>query len=104
MAATKRFAFIDGLSGLFVSKQRASPTNVGERILSSPSLDVVSEEIRGAIQALKDASGGSKVLLVVDQLDLLLAAGGDQIDAVNVGEMLMGWREVCGRCETHSSQ
>jgi elongator complex protein 6 len=102
LAAKKRFYFVDGLSGLFVSKQRALPTKVGERILESPSLAVVSEEIRGAIQALKDADGGSKVLLVVDQLDLLLAAGGDQIGVVNVGEMLMGWREVCSRGEIHS--
>jgi len=34
------------------------------------------------------------VVLVIDQLDLLLAAGGDQIGAVAIGEMLMGLREV----------
>jgi len=32
--------------------------------------------------------------LIIDQLDLMLAAGGEQIRAVNIGEMLTGLQEV----------
>ena len=95
LGAKKRFAFVDGLSGLFVPKQQKSlPTRVGEKVLSNPELASVTKEVLQTIQQMKEATGGSKVLLVIDQLDLILAAGGDRIDAVNLGEMLMGWREV----------
>lgn len=87
---------MDGLSGLFVPKQqRGAPLRVGEKILSSPELESVSVEVQKAIHLLKAASEGSKVILVVDQLDLLLAAGGNGVGIVGLGEMLMGWREVC---------
>jgi elongator complex protein 6 len=44
---------------------------------------------------LKDTERGGNVILIVDQLDLLLAAGGDEITAMSLGEMLLGLREVC---------
>lgn len=84
---------MDGLSGLFLPK---TSTGGGEKhILSSPELEPVSGEIWRTIQSLKNVGGG-KVVLMIDQLDLLLAAGGDQIGAVKLGEMLTGLREVCG--------
>jgi elongator complex protein 6 len=86
---------VDGLSGLFLPKQQmAMVGKSGEKILSNPALTSVSEEIRDAIQTLKDGQQGHKIVLVIDQLDLLLASGGDQIGAVGLGEMLMGLREV----------
>jgi elongator complex protein 6 len=95
LAAKKRFQFVDGLSGLFLPKQlRAAPGRVGEKILSEPSLASVSRELHNAAQALRNSEGAGKTLLVVDQLDLLLAAGGDQIGSVNLGDMLMSLREV----------
>jgi elongator complex protein 6 len=96
LAVKKRFAFVDGLSGLFLPKQQKSLSGSGgERILSKSDLTSVSEEIRQAIEGLKggqDSSG--RVLLVIDQVDLLLAAGGNQVTAIGLGEMLMGLREV----------
>ncbi len=91
---------MDGLSGIFVPKtHRTAVGRVWEKILSSPWLAYVSEEILGSIQSLKvSQSEGGKVLLVIDQLDLLLAAGGEQIGAVGLGDMLMGLREVCLQC------
>lgn len=82
------------MSGLFLPKQKAVPVKARETTLGSPDFASVSGEILRACQALQDAEGAGKLLLVVDQLDLLLAAGGDQIGAVNVSEMLMGFREV----------
>jgi len=83
---------VDGLTGLFLPK--TSVENARENALSSSDLAEVSGEIQRTIQSLKDANGGGKVVLVIDQPDLLLAAGGDQIGAVAIGEMLMGLREV----------
>jgi elongator complex protein 6 len=62
--------------------------------LSSPDLAIVSGEIQNVIRSLKDANGEGNVVLVIDQLDLLLAAGGDHVGAVDLGEMLIGLREV----------
>lgn len=95
-AAKKRFMFIDGLSGLFTPKhgKPMSSSKGGDKILVNSGLGRVSEEIHAAIEAMKTSPGGSKVLLVVDQLDLLLAAGGEDINAMNIGEMLVGFRDV----------
>jgi len=91
---------VDGLSGLFVPKiQRAAVGRVGEKVLTNSALGNVSEEISGSIRNLKASQGdGGRVLLVIDQLDLLLAAGGEHINAVNLGDMLMGFREVRLKC------
>lgn len=95
LVAKKRFQFVDGLSGLFLPKQlRAAPGRVGEKTLSDPSLASVSRDLQNAIQPLRNSEGAGKTLLVVDQLDLLLASGGDQIGSVNLGDMLMSLREV----------
>ena len=92
---------MDGLSGLFLPKQqqRNAPTPLrgssGEKkILINPELQSISGEVQKAIEGLKEGSPGCKVVLVVDQLDLLLAAGGDGVGAIGLGEVLMGWREV----------
>ena len=61
-------------------------------MLSNPGLESVAMEIQNGIEALQ---GTGKVLLVIDQLDLLLAAGGERVDAVGLEDMLMGIREVC---------
>ncbi|CZR63932.1 uncharacterized protein PAC_13829 [Phialocephala subalpina] len=94
LAAKKRFAFVDGLSGLFLPRQqKASSAKVASNILTNLVLQNVSHEIINVAKTLRDSEGGVQVLLVVDQLDLLLAAGGDAVGAVSVGEMLMGLRE-----------
>jgi elongator complex protein 6 len=84
---------VDGLSGLFLPKQRALSGRGGEKILNSSDLTALYGELQQAIQSLGDAG---RVLLVVDQLDLVLATGGDRVGAVALGEMLLGLREVCG--------
>lgn len=82
---------MDGLTGLFLPK--ISAVRSEENTLCSPEFAAVSREIQRAIQGLKDTDE-SNIVLVIDQLDLLLAVGGGQIGAVNLGEMLMGLREV----------
>lgn len=94
---------MDGLSGLFVPKQQRGGAlrDSGEKFLSSPKLESVFREVQKAIHDLKEGSVGCKVLLVVDQLDLLLAAGGEGVGAVGLGEMLMELREVCATFHGH---
>lgn len=69
----------------------------GHAVLRSSDLSIVSQDLSNAISQLDGGQkqGGSKVALVVDQLDLLLAAGGEQVSAGKLMEMLMGLREVC---------
>ncbi|KAL2065626.1 hypothetical protein VTL71DRAFT_3296 [Oculimacula yallundae] len=91
----KRFSFVDGLSSLFLPRQpSAAARRGGENVLSSPNLESVTKEIQGSIEALQTSQGGSRVLLVIDQLDLLLAAGGEKMSAVEVSNMLTGLREI----------
>lgn len=80
------------MSGLFLPK--SSSGREGEKILSDTEFAPVSTEIKRTIQNLKHAEGGRNIILVIDQIDLLLAAGGDQIGAVNLEDMLMDLREV----------
>jgi elongator complex protein 6 len=94
VAAKKRFTFIDGLSGLFLPSQGKAATTKEARVLNSPRLSSVSEEIKGAIQTLKNSEGGGRVFLIIDQLDLLLAAGGADIGPVDLQNMLVELQEV----------
>ncbi|KUJ14391.1 uncharacterized protein LY89DRAFT_137598 [Mollisia scopiformis] len=94
LAAKKRFVFVDGLSGLFLSKQqKASPAKGGNVTLSNSGLESVSEAIHNDAKTLRHSQGTTKIMLIVDQLDLLLAAGGDAVNAVGLGDLLLGLRE-----------
>lgn len=86
------------MSGLFLPGQEKPNLRKSENNLTTftiPSLVNVSEVIQNAIKTLKDTQGTAKIVLIVDQLDLLLAAGGDIVSAVEIGELLMNLREVC---------
>ena len=77
---------------MFLSKPKVT-TKAGETFLNDSNLNHVHAEIEKSIQMLNE--GGGKVVLVIDQLDLLLAAGGDQISVGALGDMLLRLREVC---------
>lgn len=72
-----RFAFVDGLGG----------GRGGERDAAG--------DVGRAVDSLLGA-GAERVVLVVDQVDLMLAAAGGEVSWGDVREMLMGLREVCG--------
>lgn len=96
LALKKRFAFVDGLSGLFLHRQPSATVRTGwEKILVQPGLENVAKEIQDSIEALQSSQVPGRLLLVIDQLDFLLAARGDEVGAVKLEEMLMGLREVC---------
>lgn len=96
MEANKKFGFVDGLSGLYLPAQKPLPRGGGQKVLLHPNLEAISRQIQQAVQQLNGQDDQSRVLLVIDQLDLLLATGGTQVGAVEVGDMLLGLREVRG--------
>jgi len=83
------------LSGLFIPKEKAI-SHAGVKVLSNSNLSYVSGEIEQAIQVLQE--GGGRVVLVIDQLDFLLAASGNQASTVALADMVMGLREVRPSC------
>lgn len=86
---------MDGLSGLFLPKQRRTdPRRAGSTTSTIPSLANVSNIIQDAVKSLRDTNGSAKILLIVDQLDLVLASGGDGVGAVDLEELLTNLREV----------
>ncbi|KAG9245354.1 hypothetical protein BJ878DRAFT_21889 [Calycina marina] len=91
LIASKKFAFVDGLSGLF-SPNQAPTTRSGEILLRDSELSYVSGELQQSIRSLSE--GGGKVIMIIDQLDLLLAAGGDQVSVEGVCDKLLELREL----------
>ncbi|RDA91446.1 hypothetical protein CP533_6270 [Ophiocordyceps camponoti-saundersi (nom. inval.)] len=82
----RRFAFVDGLSGLFVSP----PKNSSDRILTSPDLSYVMTNI---IQALDhDVDASPRKVLIIDQIDVLVATTGLASEAMQ--SALLSLREV----------
>jgi len=95
LATQGRFAFVDGLSGLFLPGTEMGKD--GEVVLKSAEPGRVYEDILGAVRPLQiegDGSHSGKVLLILDALDLLLATAGLNASPVRLGDMLMDLREV----------
>ncbi|KAI9788186.1 MAG: hypothetical protein M1835_002406 [Candelina submexicana] len=91
-----QFTFIDGLTTLFavdgtesLSSQRTHAAATPQAVLDDPTAAGVGATI---LRQVKVARNG-RVLLVLDQPDLLLAATEDDIGAVGMMAMIMGLRE-----------
>ncbi|KAI2619736.1 hypothetical protein GGR54DRAFT_630719 [Hypoxylon sp. NC1633] len=93
---TGTFVFLDGLAGLFHAPQRHNP--IGEKILSSPTLQHLHKELEDAVAQVQTSAPGMRTVLVVDQVDLLLAASGGAVPSQGLREMLLDIRE-----KVHSS-
>ncbi|KAK2067416.1 hypothetical protein P8C59_001160 [Phyllachora maydis] len=101
-----RFAFVDGLRGLFPGAVAAAPGAAAawQSALAGASLAHVGRVLHEAADRLREGDGDAArtraVVLVVDQLDFLLAAAGGaeeegvgDVSALRVRELLMGLRE-----------
>ena len=75
---------MDGLNGLYDLKSQHVTMKSTEQIIQG---------VRNTIRALQSATG-KKTLLVIDQMDLLLAMSGDGLGPVQLGDMLLDVREV----------
>jgi len=99
-----KFAYVDGLSGLFVAGSASQPRTrrpndeKDQWVLASPAVTDVARILHAAVDALTAHSGGPRVVVVVDQLDLLLAAAGGEggVSALALRELLFDLREVGG--------
>ena len=92
-----KFAFVDGLTGICLPTPPAEKGSPWRARLDSHGLEDVSRALHGAVDGLA-ARGAGKVVLVVDQLDLLLATAGLEEEEGLGGklrEMVLDLREVC---------
>lgn len=89
-----RLVFVDGLTELFLpaSKSAGSAQAVRDGVITLHGADLkkIYETIIFAIETL----GQGRVVLVIDQLDLLLAAGGNTFSSNALGDMVMNLRQV----------
>ncbi|KAI1501679.1 hypothetical protein F5X99DRAFT_382160 [Biscogniauxia marginata] len=93
-----RFIFVDGLSDLFSASSGHQPkppaTNAsGSRLLSSATAHALRKELEDAIIQIQAVGPERQTVLVVDQLDLLLAASGDDFSCNTLQETLLDLRE-----------
>lgn len=103
LAATGRFAFVDGLSRLFLPGPSSAPTTTTTTgaaafyHLDSPHLAAVARTLGAAVDRLRGAGDAdADVVLVLDQPDALLAAAGpgDGVTSVGLREVVLDLREV----------
>ncbi|KFY03495.1 hypothetical protein O988_01438 [Pseudogymnoascus sp. VKM F-3808] len=90
LAAKKRFAFIDGLSELYLEPARSKAGASSAKVIRGNELENIHNTVKNTLKELQAGSG--KVVLVIDQLDLLLSTSGDKLDTVALGDTLMDWR------------
>ncbi|KAI1370699.1 hypothetical protein F4677DRAFT_457643 [Hypoxylon crocopeplum] len=98
-----RFIFVDGLIGLFHASHSHTPKHLlenspGRKVLSTTVLQQLGKELEDAVAQAQRSSPGRRTVLIADQLDLLLAASGDEISSQTLREMLLNIRE-----KVHSS-
>ena len=92
-----RLCFVDGLSELFISKVEPgyarSKKETGRIVLRDPRIEALEKNILAAVNSLGGGRATAKrVLLILDGLDLVLAATG--VDMQTMTDMLTELREV----------
>ncbi|KAI1803652.1 hypothetical protein F4811DRAFT_320741 [Daldinia bambusicola] len=97
-----KLIFVDGLSRLFFSS--SNPTlghsldNVGKKALSVASLQHLRKELEDAVAQVQRSAPKQRTIFIADQLDLLLAASGNDTSSQALRDTLLSIRE--GRLET----
>lgn len=91
-----KFAFVDGLTALYLPPGEAKSSSPWQVRLTNHRLGDVRRTLHAAVDGMI-AKGAGRVVLVIDQLDLLLATAGAQDEGAGLGvrEMLLDLREVC---------
>ncbi|KAL7621254.1 hypothetical protein AAE478_008571 [Parahypoxylon ruwenzoriense] len=93
-----RFIFVDGLTSLFHASHGSGPKSLLDgatrgRALTAPTLQHLRKELEDAIARVQRSAPERPAILIADQLDLLLAASGDDISSQALRDMLLGIRE-----------
>ena len=81
-----RFLFVDGLSGLFCpagfAASELGAASEGRAVLRDSHLESVYQAVRESIDKVKGQRPECRVLLLLDGLDLLLAATGADVESL----------------------
>lgn len=90
-----RFHFIDGLSQLFLDDASTivKPA-AAQEALTSQRLEGIAQSLSVAVDQLRARGTGGKVIMIMDQPDLLLAATGDEVTGAALRDVLLDVREV----------
>ncbi|KAI1473698.1 hypothetical protein K445DRAFT_320727 [Daldinia sp. EC12] len=98
LARKGNFIFIDGLSRLFFASPNPilehSPDKVRKKALSVASLQHLRKELEDAVAQSQRSASKQRTVLIADQLDLILAASGNDISSQALRDTLLGIREV----------
>ncbi|KAK9443061.1 putative protein family UPF0405 [Metarhizium brunneum] len=86
---SKRFIFVDGLTGLYVPNGEPSTGGGRDHVLRGGKMDDVKKGVERAIAEI--SKEGRKVVLLVDGMDAWLAMGG--VGALGAVNVLSSWRE-----------
>ncbi|KAI1212846.1 uncharacterized protein F4807DRAFT_352853 [Annulohypoxylon truncatum] len=102
LARKGKFVFVDGLVGLFQTPPahatKYSSENAPGKVLSNITLQQLYKELDDAIARVQRSSPEQKTVLIVDQLDMLLAASGGQVSSQGLRETLLDIREKVHSC------
>ncbi|KAK6839556.1 hypothetical protein PG990_011175 [Apiospora arundinis] len=99
-----KFVFVDGLSKLFSGGPSvsapgvSSPGDASGKVLSDSTLHELRKQLTEAVTQLRQQSQSSKIVLILDSPDLLLAAAGKTVTGAALQDLLLDIRE-----EVHSS-
>ncbi|RYP23710.1 hypothetical protein DL765_001006 [Monosporascus sp. GIB2] len=104
----RRFVYVDGLGALFQPSlahgaKVPSGSGAGRRVLPAPTPNGLRIGLEDAISHLKSkiTSVAPKIVLIIDQPDLFLAATGENLSAQALHDMLLDIREVSGAEGAH---
>ncbi|KAK6714097.1 hypothetical protein SNK04_005054 [Fusarium graminearum] len=87
---TGRFTFVDGLTGTYGDSKPQTPGARKERVLRGTNLADIKKEIEGAIGDLK----ASRKVLIIDQLDALLAITDESTTSLTLQNLVLGLRSL----------
>jgi elongator complex protein 6 len=87
---TGRFTFVDGLTGLYGDSKPQAPGARKERVLRGTNVADIKKEIEGAIGDLR----ASRKVLIIDQLDALLAVSDESTTSLTLQNLVLGLRSV----------
>lgn len=90
LGRTGRFTFVDGLTGVYGDSKPQASSARKERVLQSTNLTDIQKEIEGAIGDLR----ASRKVLIIDQLDTLLAVTDESTTSLTLQNLVLGLRSV----------
>ncbi|KAI1325667.1 hypothetical protein F5Y16DRAFT_422614 [Xylariaceae sp. FL0255] len=100
LAIKKRsFAFVDGLTGLFVPATGNGSTQIpGIRVLTAATTENFRRTVENAVVEVQRGVPETQTLIIIDQPDLLLAASSEAVSSQSLRDAIMDLREKVHSC------